>query len=340
MSVAAHVTKSFNSPDRCCIYQREYLSDRPSSVVTVIRSCSFQSNYISFISLVESRMSSTWCHIDVTRADGNSQAIKDAEEGLYNNTQGLALTNVDEKNHTCIQTFSSPTSPIHEGITPFSSVPILSLSNAPQGNQPTKAPIPKPKIKINRFIKFQLWFNTYRKFFTFVTLLNLVGIVMAALGRFHYADNHIAALVLGNLLAAILMRNELFLRFLYIIAIYGLRSVSPSSSTQKKATDERVISGLHYGLRWQWSRSCSMSEEFIQDVLFPALRKAQLILAVSDTDTTSRWLIFKVVTIIRERANQHDAVIATGIITNIFVLISVLSAFPWIRKSVLDSCNY
>ena len=44
------------------------------------------------------------------------------------------------------------------------------------------------------------------------------------------------------------------------------------------------------------------------------------------------WLVFKIVDIIRHRAVQHGAVIATGIITNVLVIISVLSAFPWVRK--------
>ncbi len=48
----------------------------------------------------------------------------------------------------------------------------------------------------------------------------------------------------------------------------------------------------------------------------------------------SRWLVFKIVDIIRHRAVQHDAIIASGIITNVLVIISVLSAFPWVRKSV------
>jgi hypothetical protein len=51
---------------------------------------------------------------------------------------------------------------------------------------------------------------------------------MAALHHFPYAENHLGALALGNLLCAIIMRNELFLRILYLIAIYGLRSVSSS----------------------------------------------------------------------------------------------------------------
>ena len=44
------------------------------------------------------------------------------------------------------------------------------------------------------------------------------------------------------------------------------------------------------------------------------------------------WLLFKIVDIIRYRAVQHPAVIASGIITNVFIFISVLSAFPWVRK--------
>lgn len=190
-------------------------------------------------------MSSTWSPSEVTHADGHSQDITEAEEGLYDNTKELTIVDLDEKNSACVQTLSSPTSPIHEGITPFSSVPILSLTKSSEGDQQTKVVIPKPAPKIKRLIKFQLWFNTYRKFFTFVTLFNLTGIVLAAMGRFHYADNHMGALVLGNLLTAVLMRNELFLRTLYIIAIYGLRSVSLSSSIRRQVADG--FSGLLCG---------------------------------------------------------------------------------------------
>ena len=45
--------------------------------------------------------------------------------------------------------------------------------------------------------------------------------------------------------------------------------------------------------------------------------------------------MYKIVDIIKYRAVQHKAVIATGIVTNVAVIISVISAFPWIRKSVL-----
>jgi hypothetical protein len=174
---------------------------------------------------------------------GHSQDFDDAEKGLYDNSQNLPVippfAHLDRKRPLHIETLHIenvlfPTSPIHEGLTPFSSVPVLSLSwpagwSGPDDSvpKPAEKKPARPKPKISRWILFQLWFNTYRKFFTFVTLLNLTGIILAALGRFPYAENHLGALVLGNLLCAILMRNELFLRFVYMIAIYGLRSVRP-----------------------------------------------------------------------------------------------------------------
>ncbi|KAF5380557.1 hypothetical protein D9615_004706 [Tricholomella constricta] len=78
---------------------------------------------------------------------------------------------------------------------------------------PSKKPGPR---KVSRWIRFQLWFNTYRKFFTFVMCINFIGIVLAAAGKWQYPRHYTGACVLGNLLTAILMRNELFGRFLYL----------------------------------------------------------------------------------------------------------------------------
>jgi hypothetical protein len=44
------------------------------------------------------------------------------------------------------------------------------------------------------------------------------------------------------------------------------------------------------------------------------------------------WLLFKVVDIIIYRAVQNPAVIVMGVVTNVFIIISVISAFPWVRK--------
>lgn len=153
-----------------------------------------------------------WSHHEHALPEGTtitSSAIDDAEKGIYDSSLTLPVLS------------TPPVAHLDEKKALDATVALPSPPPAP-ANKP-------PKPKPSRWILFQLWFNTYRKFFVFVTSLNLVGIVLAAVGRFPYAENHLGALVLGNLLCAVLMRNELFLRFLYLISIYGLRSVrSPS----------------------------------------------------------------------------------------------------------------
>ena len=319
-----------------------------------------------------------WSHHEEAAPEGaiiQSSAYDDAEKGLFDSTPSLPVISSPANAYVdggrkalCIETHLSPTSPVHEGLTPFSSVPHLSLSwprglkhphtpsspppeattsTAPAAAPPPPKAVKTPKPKPSRWTLFQLWFNTYRKFFILVTAVNLTGIILAAVGRFPYAENHLGALVLGNLLCAILMRTELFLRFLYLISIYGLRSVRPSPSPYPCAFirsakcnpvfSSTVGSGLAQaggdinsaarrrhplGLRAVWRRVSSHSEPFHN----PARNR--------NADGRHSWLVYKVVDIIRFRSVQHGAVIAAGIITNVAVIISVLSAFPWVRKSV------
>lgn len=49
------------------------------------------------------------------------------------------------------------------------------------------------------------------------------------------------------------------------------------------------------------------------------------------------WLVYKCVDVILNHNIQHAAVIATGVITNVLVIISIISAFPWVRKLVSPS---
>ena len=74
-------------------------------------------------------------------------------------------------------------------------------------------------------IRLRMWFHAYRQLFIFVVLFNTLGMILAILEEFPYAQGRPGALVLGNLLFAVLMRNELLLRGLYMLAIYSLRDV-------------------------------------------------------------------------------------------------------------------
>lgn len=70
-----------------------------------------------------------------------------------------------------------------------------------------------------------------RKFFTFIFSLNCIGIGFAASGHWPYAVRYSGAMVLGNLFCAILMRNELFGRFLYWFVNTFFAKVSNIAST-------------------------------------------------------------------------------------------------------------
>ncbi|RMZ74312.1 non-ribosomal peptide synthetase [Pyrenophora seminiperda CCB06] len=257
-------------------------------------------------------------------ASSSIHSLDEAEKGMYDATLEVPAPGFvymsSQKN-----LLAGTASPVHQGITPCTSMPELSLS-LPAGHTPTdaatldttvkKPTAPKPqKPKISRWILFDLWFNTYRKFFTFVVLLNLTGIILAATNHFRYAEDHLGALVLGNLLCAILMRNELWMRFLYLVAIYGLSVCAPPPQLSAITNTSP-----------KWAPVC---------VKLAATSVLQHVGGIHSGCALSgaAWLVYKIVDIIKYRAVQHPAVIASGIITNVFIIISIVSAFPWVRNT-------
>lgn len=183
-------------------------------------------------------------------------SLSEAESGMFNRRPslialpGFVYTRASSKDLSPASPLS-PVSPVHHGLTPCTSVPNLALPSPAKESLPAKEvferietvrpAVRKPvsaKRKVSRRIQAELWFNVYRRFFTFVVLLNLTGIILASIGRFSYAEGHLGALVLGNLLCAILMRNELFVRFLYLVFIYGLRRVCIIVRSRRYVADE------------------------------------------------------------------------------------------------------
>jgi hypothetical protein len=111
-------------------------------------------------------------------------------------------------------------SPVHADYCPVSAEAMVPLPRPPKD-----AP-PPPKRKVHWFITFRLWYNTYRKFFTVAIIVNAVLFIMTLIGQFDYAKKYPGALVLGNFMATILVRNELFGRLLYLIVNTCLAKVS------------------------------------------------------------------------------------------------------------------
>ncbi|KAG6920183.1 hypothetical protein DXG01_004952 [Tephrocybe rancida] len=174
-----------------------------------------------------------------------------------------------------------------------------------EAKAPTPAPIPPPPSKklssrkVSIWIRGQLWFNTYRKFFTFVISLNIVGIVLAATGKWQYPRHYSGACVLGNLLIAILMRNELFGRFLYLFINTLFAKWTPLAFRLGCTSVLQHLGGIHSG--------CAVSGFM--------------------------WLIFRVAWIFTYHKVTHTSVLVFGLLTLVIINVSIISALPWVRNT-------
>ncbi|KAG6915729.1 hypothetical protein DXG01_010251 [Tephrocybe rancida] len=171
-----------------------------------------------------------------------------------------------------------------------------SVTPAPIQPPPSKKPSSR---KVSLWIRGQLWFNTYRKFFTFVICLNIVGIVLAATGKWQYPRYYSGACVLGNLLVAILMRNELFGRFLYLFVNTLFAKWTPLAFRLGCTSALQHLGGIHSG--------CAVSGFM--------------------------WLIFRVVWIFAHHNVTHTSILVFGLLTLVIINVSIISALPWVRNT-------
>jgi hypothetical protein len=99
-----------------------------------------------------------------------------------------------------------------------------------------------------------------RKFFTFIVIMNLVGLICAGVDVWHYPRRYTSPLVLGNLFAAVLVRNELFGRFLYLVVNTLFAKVSNLNClkirlallTQRSVAASLVPPCMHVGPSTPW----------------------------------------------------------------------------------------
>ncbi|KAF6764854.1 hypothetical protein DFP72DRAFT_985959 [Ephemerocybe angulata] len=164
---------------------------------------------------------------------------------------------------------------------------------------PAVKPPPKPTRKVSRWIRWRLWLNMYRRFFVLSFGLNMIGLILAASGHWPYAVTYTGAIVVANFNVAILMRNEVFGRFLYWIINTCFAKWPPLWFRLGCTSVLQHLGGIHSG--------CALSGV--------------------------AWLLFKVVWNFRHMKVSHDAVLVMGVFTNIAVMVSALSAFPWVRNN-------
>jgi hypothetical protein len=157
-----------------------------------------------------------------------------------------------------------------------------------------------------------------RKFFTFIISLNIVGLVLAILGTWQYPRKYTGALVLGNLLAAILARNEFFGRLLYLIA---------NTLFAKVCIDVfGHCSDVSHVLESQWPPlwfrlGCTSALQHLGGVHSGCATSA------------FAWLVFRLVLIFNDRKDNPGPVRFAGVVTAIFVAVGIASALPWVRNT-------
>ncbi|EKM53357.1 uncharacterized protein PHACADRAFT_259674 [Phanerochaete carnosa HHB-10118-sp] len=156
--------------------------------------------------------------------------------------------------------------------------------------------------KPSLWTKFRVWYNPYRIMFSIIFTLNIVaiGISCTRYNFWRYAERNAAALALGNLTAAVACRNEFFLRY----AIFW-----PTVKAFQKWTP----------LRWRIFLTA-----FIQHI--GGIHSGCAVSAVA-------WLFFLVIREFQKRYAKHtpSVVLAWGIITLVFVNVTMWAAMPWIR---------
>ncbi|KAF9246587.1 hypothetical protein BU15DRAFT_58604 [Melanogaster broomeanus] len=161
-------------------------------------------------------------------------------------------------------------------------------------------PPPKPKkMSISKYVIFIIWYNSYRRFFSVIITLNLIALGFAAAGLWPYAQKYPGALVVGNLNFAVLMRNEIFGRLLYLFVNTCFAKWTPLWFRLGCTSTLQHLGGIH--------SSCAISG--------------------------IAWLILMLVNQFKAKYIYSDSILAFGVITVIALLITMTAGLPWVRNT-------
>ncbi|OAX42182.1 hypothetical protein K503DRAFT_395620 [Rhizopogon vinicolor AM-OR11-026] len=161
------------------------------------------------------------------------------------------------------------------------------------------APAKPAKKKVPLWVLWVVWFNCYRRFFTVIFIVNFTGLGFAIAGKWAYAAKYPGALALGNLNVAILVRNEIFGRFLYWFVNTFFAKWTPLWFRLACTSTLQHLGGIHSG--------CAISGV--------------------------AWLVLMVVHQFKTKYIFNDSILAFGVITAVTLFITICAALPWVRNT-------
>ena len=142
-------------------------------------------------------------------------------------------------------------------------------------------------------------------------------LIVTISGAGTYAHRYTSAFVLGNVLTAILVRNELFGRFLYLFVNASFAKVCFRFSFSFEPNSQ-------YDLKWprlKFRLACTSVLQHLGGIHSGCATSGFL------------WLFFKVVVILKEHKKNLKSTLAMGVLTFIVVGVTIVSAFPWVRNT-------
>ncbi|KAI3888010.1 hypothetical protein MKW92_050312 [Papaver armeniacum] len=161
-----------------------------------------------------------------------------------------------------------------------------------------KLPPKKSQSRLSIILLDQGLFTVYKRLFVVCLTLNIVGIVLAAIGRFPYAKEKAALFSIANILALVLCRSEAILRVVFMLAVKVLlRSWIPVQIRTTTTSFLQCLGGVHSG--------CGVS-------------------AIA-------WLIFALILTLNDRNNTSSEIIAVASSLIFLIGLSSLAAFPLVR---------
>lgn len=178
--------------------------------------------------------------------------------------------------------------------------PVQSLKkDAPVSSKPPVRLPKHEKIKASNYVLFIIWYNAYRRFFTVVFTLNFIGLGLAIADTWPYAKKYPGAFVLGNLNFAVLMRNEVFGRILYLFVNTCFAKWTPLWFRLGCTSTLQHLGGIHS----------------------------------SSAISGMAWFIFMVVNQYNARHLYSGSILGFGVFTVILLFITLVAGLPWVRNT-------
>ncbi|CAN7132369.1 hypothetical protein BRARA_H00958 [Brassica rapa] len=176
---------------------------------------------------------------------------------------------------------------------------ILDSSSSKHSEKPQQPPVPRKRVsRLSIILLDQGLFTVYKRLFVTSLFLNVVGLVLAATGRFTYARNGASLFSIANILALTLCRSEAFLRLVFYLTVTILgRSFIPLRIKIAVTSLLQSLGGIHSG--------CGVSSIV--------------------------WLVYSLVLALKDRDNNSTAIIAVASAILSLLCLTSAAAFPLVR---------